>query len=131
MEILDPTTAFDALAHPTRLAVFRLLIPVGGEGLAAGDIAAQLDLPATGLSFHLDRLVNADLLRRRRDGRHLYYAANYARLAELVDFLAGDCAAVPEGCLPECGSVASTPEQLRRTRCSPSSSQDAEEEMTP
>lgn len=103
------TTAFEALAHPTRLAVFRLLIPKGRDGLAAGEIGAELDLPATALSFHLDRLVGGDLLRRRRDGRHLYYAVNYARLAELVDFLAGDCcAAAPEGCLPECRSVPST-----------------------
>lgn len=109
MEMLDQTAAFEALAHSTRLAVFRLLIPVGAEGLAAGEIATQLDLSATGLSFHLDRLVSAELLRRRRDGRHLYYSVNYTRLAELVDFLAGDCcAAVPEGCLPECCSVASS-----------------------
>lgn len=109
MEQLEPVKAFEALAHETRLAVFRLLIPVGRDGLPAGVIGERLDLPANSLSFHLGRLVNAGLIRGRRQGRHLYYAVAYARLSELVGFLADDCcAAAPEGCLPDCPSVLST-----------------------
>lgn len=119
MEAFIPTKAFEALAHDTRLAVFQLLIPAGRDGLTAGDISTQLGLPANSLSFHLERLVNADLIGRRRDGRHLYYAVRYARLAELVDFLSGDCcAAVPAGCLPECPSAPSSAGKSRRSRAS-------------
>lgn len=107
MELLNATKAFEALSHETRIAVFRLLIPAGRDGLSAGAIGERLGLPANSLSFHLGRLVNAGLIGGRRQGRHLYYAADYARLAEIVDFLADDCcAAVPEGCLPECPGAA-------------------------
>lgn len=103
MELLNATKAFEALSHETRLAVLQLLIPAGRDGLSAGAIGEQLGLPANSLSFHLGRLVNAGLIGSRRQGRHLFYAVDYARLAEIVGFLADDCcAAVPEGCLPEC-----------------------------
>lgn len=103
MELSVTAKTFEALSHETRLAVFRLLIPAGREGVSAGTIGERLGLPANSLSFHLGRLVNAGLIHSRRQGRHLYYSVDYARLAELVGFLADDCcAAVPEGCLPEC-----------------------------
>ena len=103
MELSVTAKTFKALSHETRLAVFRLLIPAGREGVSAGAIGERLGLPANILSFHLGRLVNAGLIRSRRQGRHLFYAVDYARLAEIVGFLADDCcAAVPEGCLPEC-----------------------------
>lgn len=107
MEMTRPARIFEALAHETRLAVFRLLIPAGRDGLAAGAIGSRLGLPANSLSFHLARLASADLVRARRQGRHLYYAVQYATLSEIVDFLADDCcSAAPEGCLPECPSRA-------------------------
>ena len=103
MELSVTAKTFEALSHETRLAVFRLLIPAGREGVSAGTIGERLGLPANSLSFHLGRLVNAGLIHSQRQGRHLYYAVDYACLAELVGFLADDCcAAVPEGCLPEC-----------------------------
>lgn len=109
MESSAFTKAFEALAHETRLAVFRMLIPAGREGRSAGTIGEELGLPANSLSFHFGRLVNAGLIHSRRQGRHLYYALDYERLAELVGFLTDDCcAAVPEGCLPECPGSAST-----------------------
>ncbi len=76
METLQPVKAFEALAHETRLAVFRLLIPAGPEGLAAGVIGERLDVPPNSLSFHLGRLANAGLVSARREGRHLYYAVH-------------------------------------------------------
>ena len=103
MELSNFVTAFEALAHDTRLAVFRLLIPAGPAGLAAGTIGARLGLAPNSLSFHLGRLVNAGLVRGRRQGRHIFYAVDYAELGELVGFFAGECCAdVPEGCLPGC-----------------------------
>ena len=110
MEISQAIGSLEALAHQTRLGVLRLLIPAGKNGLAAGDIATHLDLPATSLSFHLGRLVNAGLILSRRSGRNLFYAANYASVDELVKFLAENCCAnAPDGCFPECPTVAEPP----------------------
>ncbi len=106
MEIKKAIGSFEALAHETRLGVLRLLVPAGADGLAAGDIGRRLDLPPNSLSFHLGRLENTGLIVRRRSGRNLFYAADYARIAELVRFLADDCCAdAPDGCLPECPGV--------------------------
>lgn len=110
MKINYAVGSFEALAHATRLGVLRLLIPAGVNGLAAGDISTRLDLAPNSLSFHLGRLVNAGLIECRRSGRNLFYAANYARVAELVRFLSNECCAdIPDGCLPECPTVAEPP----------------------
>ena len=99
--------SFEALGHVTRFDVLRLLIPTGVNGLAAGDISKRLDLPPNSLSFHLGRLVNAGLIECRRSGRNLFYAADYARIAELVRYFSDECCAdAPDGCLPECPTVA-------------------------
>lgn len=103
MEMFEAVGVFEALAHETRLAVLRLLIPAGATGLAAGDISLRLNLPPNTLSFHLGRLANSGLITKRRSGRIHFYAADYARVAALVRFLADDCCAdAPDGCLPEC-----------------------------
>ncbi len=102
--------SFEALGHATRFDVLRLLIPTGVNGLAAGDISKRLDLPPNSLSFHLGRLVNAGLIECRRSGRTLFYAADYARVAEPVRFLSDDCCAdAPDGWLPVCPTVAEPP----------------------
>jgi ArsR family transcriptional regulator len=94
---------FEALAHETRLAILRLLIPAGPVGIAAGEISERLGMPPNGLSFHLNRLVQADLITARRAGRQIFYAAHYERLNALLRFLLEDCCAkAPSGCLPGC-----------------------------
>ncbi len=114
MEQLGATAGFEALAHQTRLAVFRLLIPAGPEGVAAGEIGERLQVPPHRLSFHLRRLAIAGLIRARREGRHLYYAADYAYVSELVGFLVNDCCAdAPAGCLPECPATPTFPTSAR------------------
>jgi ArsR family transcriptional regulator len=106
MRTFDPVVAFEALAHETRLAMLRLLIPVGPEGLAAGEISERVGLPPNVLSFHLARLVQADLITARRVGRQIFYAAHYERLTALLRFLIEDCcASAPGGCLPGCPST--------------------------
>lgn len=103
---MDPAKAFDALAHETRLAVFRLLVPAGRDGLPAGAIGERLRLAPNSLSFHLSRLTQAGLLSSRRQGRQLFYSVQYPALAELIQFLAGDCCAeAPEGCLAGCPTL--------------------------
>jgi len=100
---MHPVAAFEALGHDTRLAVFRLLIPAGPDGLAAGEISERIGMPPNALSFHLSRLVQADLVTSRRAGRQIFYAAEYERLSGLLSFLLNDCCAdAPSGCLPGC-----------------------------
>lgn len=100
---VDPTKAFEALAHDARLAVIRLLIPAGPDGLPAGIIGDRIGFLPNALSFHLGRLTNAGLLCMRRVGRNQYYAVDYQRLTSLVAFLVEDCCAnAPDGCMPGC-----------------------------
>jgi len=71
MRMSGTVLAFEALADETRFAVFRLLIPAGPDGLAAGAISERVGLPPNALSFHLARLVQADLVTARRAGRQI------------------------------------------------------------
>ncbi|MFN7942195.1 MAG: metalloregulator ArsR/SmtB family transcription factor [Thermoanaerobaculia bacterium] len=80
-----------ALAHASRLAVFRRLVKRGPTGMAAGEIAAALDLPAPTLSFHLAHLSRAGLVQSRRDGRSIVYSADYGAIGELVGYLYQHC----------------------------------------
>jgi DNA-binding transcriptional ArsR family regulator len=80
-----------ALGHPVRLRVLRFVVQAGSEGAAAGDIQAHVDLPASTLSHHLKRLVDADLMTTRTEGTFHYYAAKYATLRKLTDYLWEDC----------------------------------------
>lgn len=82
-----------ALAQPHRLAVFRLLVVAGPDGRSAGDIAAAIGLPASSLSFHLAHLKRVGLVRAERRGRSLLYAADFAAMRGLVDFLTENCCA--------------------------------------
>ena len=80
-----------ALAHETRLAVFKYLVVAGPEGSPAGDIAAKLRIAAPTLSFHLKHLEQAGLIRARRESRNIIYAADYERMRALLSFLMEDC----------------------------------------
>jgi ArsR family transcriptional regulator, arsenate/arsenite/antimonite-responsive transcriptional repressor len=84
-------SALSALAHPSRLEVFRLLVRVGPEGMAAGEIArVTQSLPNT-LSTNLGVLASAGLVSARRDGRSIIYAAGFDQMRELLAFLMEDC----------------------------------------
>jgi ArsR family transcriptional regulator, arsenate/arsenite/antimonite-responsive transcriptional repressor len=80
-----------ALGHPLRLAILRFVVQSGGDGAAAGEIQSQVDLPASTLSHHLKRLVDAGLLKSRSEGTFHYYAAEYPALRALTDYLWEDC----------------------------------------
>jgi ArsR family transcriptional regulator, arsenate/arsenite/antimonite-responsive transcriptional repressor len=73
--------------------VYRLLVQFGPSGLAAGEIAAQLDLAPATLSFHLKELSHAGLIRSRQEGRFIFYAADFAAMNALVAFLTENCCA--------------------------------------
>ena len=80
-----------AIAQDSRLAVFRLLVKAGPEGLAAGDIARKLDTPANTMSAQLLVLSNAGLVRARREGRSIIYAVDFEAMRDLLVFLTEDC----------------------------------------
>jgi len=80
-----------ALGHPVRLQILRFAVQAGPEGAAAGDIQGHVDLPASTLSHHLKRLVDAGVLSLRTAGTFHYYAAQYAALRALTDYLWEDC----------------------------------------
>ncbi|MEP5938331.1 MAG: metalloregulator ArsR/SmtB family transcription factor [Erythrobacter sp.] len=84
-------TALAALAQTHRLSVFRALVRVGNSGLAAGDIAEQLSLPASSLSFHLANLRESGLVRDERIGRSIIYRANFEAMASIVQYLLDEC----------------------------------------
>jgi DNA-binding transcriptional ArsR family regulator len=80
-----------ALGHPVRLAVLRFVVQAGPAGASAGEIQAKVDLPASTLSHHLKRLVDAGVVRTRGEGTFHYYSADYAALRALTDYLWEDC----------------------------------------
>jgi len=85
--------ALGALAQEHRLALFKLLVQAGDEGLAAGVIAERLGVPNSSLSFHLAHLNRAGLIRQRREGRSLIYTADYGAMNALVGYLLENCCA--------------------------------------
>ena len=91
MESETVIRALGALAQEHRLALFRLLVQAGPDGLAAGTIAEALGVPASSLSFHLAQLANAGLIAQRREGRSLIYSADYGAMTALVGFLMENC----------------------------------------
>lgn len=91
MNTLIAAERLAALGHETRLAVFRLLVEAGGEGMAAGAIGERLGLAAPTLSFHLAHLSRVGLVKGRQEKRFIYYSAVYPAMDELLAFLASDC----------------------------------------
>ena len=83
--------ALGALAQETRLALFRLLVAAGPEGLPAGVIAERLAVPPSSLTFHLRQLLYAGLLTQRRVGRQLIYSAEYGAMNALLGYLTENC----------------------------------------
>lgn len=99
-----------ALAQESRLAVFRLLVEQGPEGLAAGEIAERLGLPGATLSFHLKELSHAQLISGRQAGRFIYYSANYRTVDGLIGYLTRNC------CKGGTCDIACAPLQQRKRR---------------
>lgn len=90
-ETHDAVNALAALAQPTRLDAFRLLVRCAPDGCYAGEIAATLGVPPATLSFHLKHLEQAGLVTSRRESRHIVYVADIAGARDLVRFLTQDC----------------------------------------
>ncbi|HFD16770.1 MAG TPA: ArsR family transcriptional regulator [Rhodospirillales bacterium] len=96
--------AFGALAQPSRMAIFRLLVRAGPEGLQVGEIARRLNIVPSTLSGHLAVLRRAGLLRATRHRREIHYAADLAAVNDLVSFLLADCC---DGKVENCSEILS------------------------
>lgn len=101
MQTSQAIAALSALAQETRLAIFRLLVQRGPDGLAAGAIAEALGVPASSLSFHLAQLSHAGLVVQRRASRQLIYSADYDGMNALMAYLTENCCGGNlAGCVP-------------------------------
>jgi len=101
MDTNSAVKRLSALAQDSRLAVFRLLVKAGRDGVPAGEIARALAITPNTLSAQLTVLANADLVTSRRRGRSIIYAANYDRMSALLLFLMEDCCqGLAEICAP-------------------------------
>jgi len=119
MNLPQAVTHLAALAHETRLQVFRLLVQAGPEGLPAGVIADRLGLPPSTLSFHLKELAGAGLVQPTPQGRQVIYAVRIPVMRDLIGFLTENCCdgapcgieslaaspPLPNAGTPACGSV--------------------------
>ncbi|HET9862868.1 MAG TPA: helix-turn-helix domain-containing protein [Steroidobacteraceae bacterium] len=110
MKTAQVIEALGALAHEYRLAIYRLLVEQGPRGLPAGEIGDRVGLVPSSLTFHLQALQRAGLLRQTRASRQLIYSADYTLMNELVGYLTDKCcAATAQGCEANCAPRTARP----------------------
>ena len=102
MEQSEAVGAFSALGHEHRLAVYRLLVEAGHEGLSAGSIAGALGIPPSSLTFHTQALLRAGLITQRRESKLLIYAADFPAMNTLIAYLTENCCGGMQDCAPGC-----------------------------
>ena len=98
--IEDAATRLEALGNPTRLAVYRLLVRAGEDGLAVGQLQKRLKLAGSTLSHHLRALITVDLVSQERQGTTLMCRANFQMMETLVSFLVDECCVDAASCGP-------------------------------
>src|ERR1700676_4219463 len=106
MKTLQTIEALGALAHEHRLAVYRLLVQRGPEGLSAGAIGQRIGLLPSSLTFHLQNLQRAGPITQRREGRQLFYSVDFSVMNGLVGYLTENCCGNNSAqCSPICAPV--------------------------
>jgi DNA-binding transcriptional ArsR family regulator len=101
METTNASEVFAALAQPTRLEAFRLIMQHEPDGLPAGEVARLLDVPQNTMSSHLAILARAGLISAERQSRSIIYRTELDRVREIASFLVNDCCGGrPELCEP-------------------------------
>ena len=91
MDETSAVIALAALAQGMRLRIFRALVGGGPQGLTPSVLAATLGVPSSTLSFHLKELLHSGLVSQERDGRHLFYRPDLARMSGLMCYLTAHC----------------------------------------
>ena len=107
MDSAAAVTALGALAQEHRLALFRMLVQAGEDGMPAGSIAEALGVPNSSLSFHLAQLSRAGLVRQQRRHRSIIYSADYTAMNALVGYLLENCCS-GAACAPKAGCTTAT-----------------------
>jgi ArsR family transcriptional regulator len=85
------TACLAALAHPSRLAIHRLLVKAGDQGQTAGELAQALEISEPNFTFHIKELTAAGLVLRQREGRHVRYRLAFTTMNQLLLFLTENC----------------------------------------
>ena len=117
METLKAAELLAALGHESRLAIYRLLVEAGPEGVNASGIAEKLNLPAATASFHLSNLSRVGLIKPRQESRFIYYATDYSVMDELLAFLTDNCCQ-GQNCLPKTEKIDSTEKRRKKVKSS-------------
>ena len=92
---------FSAMGTEPRLRIMRLLLAAHPQGMIAGEIGAELEIPSSTLSHHLDKLKNEELVKVRRESTFLWYSAHTEGLQELLGFLYAECCTRNKAIKPE------------------------------
>jgi ArsR family transcriptional regulator, arsenate/arsenite/antimonite-responsive transcriptional repressor len=90
-EVIRYADMLAAMGSEPRLRIMRLLLSAHPDGMVVGEIGTELDVTASTLSHHLEKLKNEDLVRVQREGTFLRYSANTAVLEQLLGFLYAEC----------------------------------------
>jgi ArsR family transcriptional regulator, arsenate/arsenite/antimonite-responsive transcriptional repressor len=93
---------FAAMGTDARLRIMRLLLSTHPDGMIVGDLQAELGIPNSTLSHHLDKLKNEKLVKVRRQGPFLWYSADADVLQEILTFLFSECCTRNKAIKPEC-----------------------------
>ena len=117
METLNAAEILASLGHESRLAIFRLLVEAGGDGINASAIGEQLGIPNATLSFHLSHLSRVGLIKGERESRFIHYSAEYETMDELIAFLTNNCCH-GNACLPKT-AASNTTEKPRVKNANP------------
>lgn len=114
METLTAAELLAALGHESRLAIFRLLVEAGPEGMVASAVGEQLSMAPATLSFHLSHLTRVGLIQGQRESRFIRYSAAYETMDELIAFLTSNCCQ-GEACLPKTSACGTTKQRRSKT----------------
>jgi ArsR family transcriptional regulator len=116
MKTSSVIAALGALAHEHRLAIYRLLVERGPEGLSAGAIGERVGLLPSSLTFHLQNLQRAGLITRQRISRQLIYSADFGAMNGLVGYLTENCCGQGSECATACKPVATAAKVRNKSR---------------
>ena len=126
MESKTAATIFEALSSEVRLDLFRLLVKNAPQGLVAGEIARQLDIPSTNLSFHLKAVVHSGLVTVEKEGRFMRYKANIPLMLEVIAYLTAECCSGSPGYCRQCRTESGIDTGLLPACCESREPQDGE-----